>query len=127
MESKGVEILVLDDEANCKSSDAEPDETFTERILGLSEMVPPEVLDQFKQIGNFLLSAYRTTCEASWIFFMTVAILYGPVLYETERQRELQAPKEEIVKNSKVNGASVSSSPKHNDSDMTTAFFQPRL
>lgn len=91
MESEVETVEPVDGEV-CKSLEQEPDETLAERIIGLTEMIPPEIRIQFKRFGNFLLSAYRTTCDASWIFFTTGAILYMPILFETERQRDFQSP-----------------------------------
>lgn len=63
--------------SNEKSYDNEPDETWMERFVGLKEMFP----------AQFLTSSYFIICDASWIFFTTIAMVFGPVLFENERQR----------------------------------------
>lgn len=69
--------------------DEEPDETWQERLAGLVEMVT--VPAEFRTVGKFLCSSFTIICEASWIVFATFAILMGPVIYETERQRVNEA------------------------------------
>lgn len=66
----------------------EPEETLMERLAGLKEMF----LDEFGGFGKFLCSSFGSLCNASWVVFTTVAILGGPVIYETERQRIDEAP-----------------------------------
>ena len=69
--------------------DDEPDETWQERLAGLKEMIP--IPAEFGQIGKFLCSSFSIICDASWVAFATFAILMGPVIYETERQRVNEA------------------------------------
>lgn len=90
--SSQVEFVQPVDEEIFKTFDSEPDETLVERIVGLTEMVPLEVRIKCKRAGKFFLSIYRGACDASWIFFTTGMIFYGPVLYETERQRQIELP-----------------------------------
>ena len=43
-----------------------------------------------KAVGSFVSSVHLGICDASWIFFMILAITYGPVVFESERHRQLQ-------------------------------------
>lgn len=69
--------------------DQEPDETVSERLWGLTEMFPEPVRKVCGALTEFSINStkgiYRFTCSASWIFFTSSAILYAPVLFETER------------------------------------------
>lgn len=40
--------------------------------------------------GRFLSSAYQVVCKATWIFFSILMFSYGPILFETELQRNAQ-------------------------------------
>jgi hypothetical protein len=42
------------------------------------------------KIGSFIFKTFRTVCNASWIFFSIFVTFYGPVIYETERRRNLE-------------------------------------
>lgn len=48
---------------------------------------------------NSTKGIYRFTCNASWIFFTSAAILYAPVLFETERAQmeEMQRSQQKQV------------------------------
>lgn len=65
----------------------EPDETFGERIYGLSEMIPKSI----KCLGRCLVSTYQTICEASYVFFTLLIVAFGPVVLENELQRNQAA------------------------------------
>lgn len=67
----------------------EADETLMERVQSLSEIFSSVIRKPFGIFGRFLTSIYRGACEASWIFFIIVAITFGPAVFETERQRQL--------------------------------------
>uniref|UniRef100_A0A1B6JPM7 Mitochondrial import receptor subunit TOM22 homolog n=1 Tax=Homalodisca liturata TaxID=320908 RepID=A0A1B6JPM7_9HEMI len=69
--------------------DEDIDETFTERLIGLTEMFPEPVV-------NFTVSVARTTKagikgfynlsrNALWIAASSSLILFGPLLFEVER------------------------------------------
>jgi hypothetical protein len=58
-------------------------------------------LSPVRAVGRFLSSFYQHCCNASWIFFTIIAITMGPVVFETERQRQIpEVKKSSEVKNS---------------------------
>lgn len=63
--------------------DNEPDETIGERLIGLTEMIPAPIVE----IGKLFWKTFEITCDASWVFFTTFAIVLGPAFYEAECQR----------------------------------------
>uniref|UniRef100_A0A6P7FHL4 Mitochondrial import receptor subunit TOM22 homolog n=1 Tax=Diabrotica virgifera virgifera TaxID=50390 RepID=A0A6P7FHL4_DIAVI len=80
------------------SYDDEPDETFCERLWGLTEMFP-------ESLRNFTWStvvntkegikfAYSFSRSATWVVFSTSIILFAPIIFEVER-----AQMEEMQKN----------------------------
>ncbi|XP_043254973.1 mitochondrial import receptor subunit TOM22 homolog [Colletes gigas] len=81
--SPEVKSVVPDDE------DDEEDESLAERLLGLTEMFPDEVRNFGYNVGTGLHSCmkglYGFSCSAAWLFFSSSAILFAPILLETER------------------------------------------
>ncbi|XP_076637415.1 translocase of outer mitochondrial membrane 22 homolog mge [Colletes latitarsis] len=81
--SPEVKSLLPDDE------DDEEDESLAERLLGLTEMFPDEVRNFGYNVGTCLHSSmkglYGFSCSAAWLFFSSSAILFAPILLETER------------------------------------------
>lgn len=88
---------------NEENYDDEPDESVSERLLGLAEMFP-------KPLRNFtglmvdgtiasVKGVYKFTCNASWIFFTSSVILFAPVVFETERAQmeEMQKSQQKQV------------------------------
>ncbi|KAG5680774.1 hypothetical protein PVAND_010261 [Polypedilum vanderplanki] len=75
----------------------EPDETFIERIIGLTEMFPEPIRDLTENIFTLtekgVSSFYKFACSASWIFFTSSMILFAPVIFETERAQMEQMQK----------------------------------
>ncbi|EDW17612.1 mitochondrial import receptor subunit TOM22 homolog isoform X1 [Drosophila mojavensis] len=69
--------------------DDEPDETFGERMMGLSEMFPESVRNAVSSVATTAAKSFRSlyqfSCNASWIFFTSSVILFAPVIFETER------------------------------------------
>ncbi|XP_034105235.1 mitochondrial import receptor subunit TOM22 homolog isoform X2 [Drosophila sulfurigaster albostrigata] len=69
--------------------DDEPDESFGERILGLTEMFPESVRNVVGAVSSATVKScrglYQFSCSASWIFFTSSVILFAPVIFETER------------------------------------------
>lgn len=67
----------------------EPDETFCERLWGLTEMFPDPVRNLTDTIfgvsGKTVSGLYKFACASSWIFFTSSMILFAPVIFETER------------------------------------------
>ncbi|KAH8408736.1 hypothetical protein KR215_011575 [Drosophila sulfurigaster] len=67
----------------------EPDESFGERILGLTEMFPESVRNVVGAVSSATVKScrglYQFSCSASWIFFTSSVILFAPVIFETER------------------------------------------
>lgn len=84
----------------------EEDETFSERLLGLLEMIPQSVRSPLGIISRCVWSAHQTICDASWVFITTLAILFGPAMLEAER--EYQAEVEKITKNKQTVDDSMS-------------------
>lgn len=66
----------------------EDDEMFSERLLGLIEMVPESFQAPLETFGKCIWSGYQTLCDASWVFITTAAILFGPAMFEAERQNQ---------------------------------------
>lgn len=71
-------------------SEYDTDETLQERICGLGEMFPKTLRNQLGSFWRFLSNLYQSTCDASWLFFILLAIAAGPALIEIENQRENQ-------------------------------------
>ncbi|XP_012256399.1 mitochondrial import receptor subunit TOM22 homolog [Athalia rosae] len=76
-------ILPDDDE------DEEEDESIVERLAGLTEMFPEDVRRLGCTVGSSLCSfvkgLYGFSCSATWLFFSSTAILFGPIIFEVER------------------------------------------
>lgn len=83
--------------------DDEPDETFGERLWGLTEMFPDTVRNVTGAVTNFSVASvktlYKFTCNASWIFFTSSMILFAPVVFEVERAQmeEMQKSQQKQV------------------------------
>ncbi|EDW79917.1 uncharacterized protein Dwil_GK18035 [Drosophila willistoni] len=83
--------------------DDEPDESFGERVLALSEMFPETIRNAAGSVTGATVKSisalYTFTCNASWIFFTTSVILFAPVIFETERAQmeELQKSQQKQV------------------------------
>lgn len=81
----------------------EPDESFGERVMGLSEMFPESVRKFTNKIVDFTSNSikgiYVFSCNASWIFFTSSVILFAPVIFETERAQmeEMQKSQQKQV------------------------------
>lgn len=65
------------------------DESFTERLIGLTEMFPAGLRKRMYDVGSCLCtctrSLYAFSRSATWLFFSSSAILFAPVLFELER------------------------------------------
>lgn len=72
----------------------EPDETLTERLWGLTEMLPECVRNACESTTDITINStktmYKFSCNASWIFFTSSMILFAPVLFETERAQMVE-------------------------------------
>lgn len=83
--------------------DDEPDETFGERLWGLTEMFPETVRNVTGAVTSFSVTSvktmYKFTCNASWIFFTSSMILFAPVVFEVERAQmeEMQKTQQKQV------------------------------
>ncbi|CRL02926.1 CLUMA_CG015967, isoform A [Clunio marinus] len=66
------------------------DETLWERICAMSEIIPTFLRNPMRCLGKFLWSSYQFTCEASYLLFVMSVITLGPVVYETEQERQLE-------------------------------------
>lgn len=83
--------------------DDEPDETLGERLWGLTEMFPETVRNVTGAVTNFSVAsvktAYKLTCNASWIFFTSSMILFAPIVFEVERAQmeEMQKSQQKQV------------------------------
>jgi len=69
--------------------DDDLEETFTERLWGLTEMFPQVIRNSvwLMTTGSLsgLKSLYGFSRNAMWIFFSSSAILMAPVIFEVER------------------------------------------
>lgn len=52
--------------------------------------IPAAIRGPFVALKNFIVASYQIICDASWVFFTSLAVVYGPVMFETERQRSKQ-------------------------------------
>uniref|UniRef100_A0A182QHS6 Mitochondrial import receptor subunit TOM22 homolog n=1 Tax=Anopheles farauti TaxID=69004 RepID=A0A182QHS6_9DIPT len=83
--------------------DDEPDETFGERIWGLTEMFPGPVRQFSGAVTDLTVRSvkglYSLTCNVSWIFFTSSMILLAPVVFEVERAQmeEMQKSQQKQV------------------------------
>lgn len=83
--------------------DDEPDESFGERLWGLTEMFPEPIRNFSGAVTNMTLQGvkgfYKLTCNTSWIFFTSSMILFAPVIFETERatMEEMQKSQQKQV------------------------------
>ena len=77
---------VSDDE---EEDDDDLDETIAERLLGLTEMFPDFVrsgtVGLVKGSLGLTKSCYAMSRTASWIIFSSAALLFMPIMIETER------------------------------------------
>ena len=77
---------VTDDE---EEDDDDLDETIAERLLGLTEMFPDFVrsgtVGLVKGSLGLTKSCYAMSRTASWIIFSSAALLFMPIMIETER------------------------------------------
>ncbi|KAK0092423.1 hypothetical protein PV326_001494 [Microctonus aethiopoides] len=74
----------------------EEDETFFERLIGLTEMLP----ENFRNFGyNLGTALYNFSCSATWVLFSTSAILFAPMIIEVERAQmeEMQRTQQKQV------------------------------
>ncbi|XP_015176446.1 PREDICTED: mitochondrial import receptor subunit TOM22 homolog [Polistes dominula] len=67
----------------------EEDESFSERLLGLTEMFPENVRKIGYNVGSCMCTCvkglYSFSCSATWLLFSSSAILFAPVFFEVER------------------------------------------
>ncbi|KAK0174709.1 hypothetical protein PV327_010446 [Microctonus hyperodae] len=67
----------------------EEDETFLERLIGLTEMLPEDFRNFGYNFGKFLSSKFKSlynlSCLATWTLFSSSAILFAPMIIEVER------------------------------------------
>ncbi|XP_022213890.2 mitochondrial import receptor subunit TOM22 homolog isoform X2 [Drosophila obscura] len=72
-----------------ESFDDEPDETLSERIIGLTEMFPDSVRNAVVTVGGTSVKTckglFSFSRNAAWIFFTTSIIMFAPIVFETER------------------------------------------
>ncbi|XP_014209864.1 mitochondrial import receptor subunit TOM22 homolog [Copidosoma floridanum] len=82
-------LLPEEDEAD------EEDETVLERLVGLTEMFPDGVRNfSCRAAGfmkNFVKGFYSFSCNTTWIFFSSSAILIAPLIFEIERAQMEEA------------------------------------
>ena len=92
---------LTDDE---EEDDDELDETIAERLLGLTEMFPDFVRSGTVGLVNgswgFAKSCYGLSRTVSWIAFSSAALLFMPIMIETERlqlQDQQKAQKSQML------------------------------
>ncbi|KAK2582646.1 hypothetical protein KPH14_004925 [Odynerus spinipes] len=112
--SPEVKSLLPDEE------DEEEDESFSERLLGLTEMFPENVRKIGYNVGSCLCTCvkglYSFSCSATWLLFSSSAILFAPVFFEVERAQmeEVQRAQQKQVllgPNSAISNVSASGLP----------------
>ncbi|KAF7408252.1 mitochondrial import receptor subunit TOM22 [Vespula maculifrons] len=112
--SPEVKSLLPDEE------DDEEDESFSERLLGLTEMFPENVRKVGYNVGSCLCTCikglYTFSCSATWLLFSSSAILFAPVFFEVERAQmeEVQRAQQKQVllgPNSAISNVSASGLP----------------
>lgn len=83
--------------------DDEPEETFIERLWGLTEMFPDPVRRVVGAVTDTAVTGvkgiYGFSCNATWVIFSTSVILFAPVIFETERatMEEMQKSQQKQV------------------------------
>ncbi|XP_049873185.1 mitochondrial import receptor subunit TOM22 homolog [Pectinophora gossypiella] len=86
-----------------KEFDDEPDETFSERLWGLSEMFPDFVRNGTHTIStktwSGVKSLYGLSRTVMWIIASSSVILFAPVIFEVERAQveEMQKSQQKQV------------------------------
>lgn len=64
-------------------------ESFSERLLGLTEMLPPWTTVLAEQVADRsskgAKAVYRYMCLLTWVGFSASMMLLAPVVFETER------------------------------------------
>ena len=79
---------VIDDEEEEEEDDFD-DETMMERVIALSEMFPPGLLKTVSSLGNKSVEStkwvYSKGRNLTWMVFSTAALLFLPVMLESER------------------------------------------
>jgi len=74
--------------------DLDGDETFTERLMGLTEMFPDSVRNSCCTVSKSLKSLTKNGCwflrNALWIISSSAVILALPVVFESERAQQHQ-------------------------------------
>ncbi|KAH8303785.1 hypothetical protein KR018_005532 [Drosophila ironensis] len=82
-------VAATANEPHGENYDDEPDESFAERLMGLSEMFPAPLRNVVGAVTGATVNGckglYSFSCNASWIFFTSSVILFAPVIFETER------------------------------------------
>jgi len=108
-------INTYEDEDDDDSDDDYDDETIIERILGLTEMFPESV-----RVGACTLASgssggvrwlYSMSRSVSWIIFSSSAILFMPIMIETERMGMEEMQKQQQRQILLGPGAAVSGTP----------------
>ena len=104
-----------EDEEDYDSDEDYDDETIIERILGLTEMFPESV-----RVGACTLATgsvggvrwlYSMSRSVSWIIFSSSAILFMPIMIETERMGMEEMQKQQQRQILLGPGAAVSGNP----------------
>lgn len=112
--SPEVKSLMPDDD------DDEEDESFSERLLGLTEMFPENVRKMGYNVGSCLCTCvkglYAFSCSATWLLFSSSAILFAPVFFEVERAQMEEAQRAQqkqvlLGPNSAISNVSASGLP----------------
>lgn len=86
-----------------KDFNDEPDETFSERLWGLTEMFPENVRESTYKITTKtwcgVKCLYQLSRNILWIVASSSVILFAPVIFETERSQvdEMQKSQQKQV------------------------------
>merc|ERR1711976_364490 len=78
-----------DDEEDDDDDDDDIDETMFERLVGLTEMFPEALTKGTVDLAKGSVSAtqwlYKTSRSVSWVLFSSMAIMFMPIMIESER------------------------------------------
>ena len=86
-----------DEEDDDEEDDDDIDETLTERLIGLTEMFPDFITSGAVKLASGSVSmtkwSYSMSRTVSWVVFSSAALLFFPVMIETERLQMMDMEK----------------------------------
>lgn len=100
------------------------DETYGERLVGLTEMFPDWTKrwaeEATERSAKGVKIVYRCVCLLTWVCFTTSMMLFAPVVFETERdllerrrsERDLNKIRDQVRREMNWPAAAAATSPK---------------